>query len=236
MLQFIRCASLLILLHMLIACQPSTRKSAGELAELRIPAASQVYVIDSSASLLVVKVYKAGSLAKLGHNHVISSRDLQGEVYLSEVPESSAVEIRLPVATLDVDLPEMRAAAGAAFAAELDAAAVQGTRQNLLGERQLDAVNAPRIILRSRTIEGAYPEFMLTADLAFRTHISRVAIPVSIKRTGDQLVVSGAFKLAQTSFGMEPFSVMMGALQVQDELEIEFTLVAASKLATRYSN
>jgi hypothetical protein len=139
----------------------------------------------------------------------------------------------LPVATLDVDLPEMRAAAGAAFAAELDAAAVQGTRQNLLGERQLDAVNAPRIILRSRTIEGAYPEFKITADLAFRTHISSVAIPVSIKRTGDQLLVSGAFKLAQTSFGMEPFSVMLGALQVQDELEIEFTLVAASEITKR---
>jgi hypothetical protein len=39
---------------------------------------------------------------------------------------------------------------------------------------------------------------------------------------------SGSVALRQTALGLVPFSVMLGALQVQDELTVKFRLVAVS--------
>jgi len=215
-----------VLLLLLTACQPVAMRDGQALKDLTVPAGAELYVIDPRASLLLVKVYKAGTLAKLGHNHVISSRDLQGEIYLTASPEQTALEIRLPVTTLDIDLPEMRRQAGAEFSGELDPQAISGTRENLLGAEQLDATNAPQIIMRSRQVSGADQSFVVTADLAFRTHINSITVPVQVEFSPQQINVSGAFRLAQTDFGLQPFSVMLGALQVQDELDIEFSIVA----------
>jgi hypothetical protein len=35
-------------------------------------------------------------------------------------------------------------------------------------------------------------------------------------------------KLRQSALGLKPFSIMLGALQVQDEFTVKFTLVAAT--------
>lgn len=216
----------------LLACQPTVTRQIPEavLDKLRIAPNSTRYTIDSQASLLVVKVYRDGQLASLGHNHVISSRDLQGEIYLAESIRDTAFEIRLPVATLDIDSPALRAAAGDDFSGELDADAISGTRSNLLGEQQLDVASWPEIVLRSRAIDSAPPDFIVKVDMAFQTHISSIAVPVQLEISGDQLKVAGTFTILQTEFGMQPFSVMMGALQVRNAIDVEFHIVALARL------
>ena len=51
-------------------------------------------------------------------------------------------------------------------------------------------------------------------------------IPVAIEREDGHVVARGSLQLNQTDFGMTPFSVGGGAIQVADTLEIRFEIVA----------
>jgi hypothetical protein len=53
-----------------------------------------------------------------------------------------------------------------------------------------------------------------------------VVVPTTIVMTGERLTASGEFDILQTDFGMKPFSVVLGALEVQDRLHVRFNLEA----------
>ena len=225
-----RPVALLVLLVCLQGCQgPVSRESSVvDRAALDIDPTARRFRLLPDQSRLLVLVYRDGRLANLGHNHVISSDDLQGEIYLADKLQSSAFEIRVPVVTMAVDLPQNRADAGDDFPGELDPDAISGTRANMLGEQQLDASTWPEIIMRSRRVEGALPELTVQVEIAVRNHIHAMAIPVKAVVSGERITVTGSFQLNQTDLGMQPFSVMMGALQVRDQLDIQFSITAVA--------
>ncbi len=218
---------LLLLLFSLFACAPAVKRPPAGPPPPAPPAAdARLYTVDSEASTLRVLVYRGGPLASLGHNHVISSRALAGSVWLGRDPHAVVFELRLPLTQLEVDRPELRAAEGADFPGELDPAAIAGTRENMLGERLLDAARFPEIRLRSRKVRGQAPNFILDIDVELRGQWHSITVPAGLSRSGDSLTASGAFRLRQTELGLEPFSVMLGALRVQDELRIRYRIVA----------
>jgi hypothetical protein len=222
-----------LLLSVLQGCQkPVSREtSIADMAPLDIAPAAQRFQVLPDQSQLIVLVYRDGRLANLGHNHVISSADLQGEIYLAEAIQNTAFEIRLPVTSLDVDLPQYRSDAGEDFPGTLDQDAVSGTRRNMLSEQQLNAPIWPEIILRSREVQGTLSEITVQIDIAVRSHIHTLKVPVHIVLAGNRITAIGNFQILQTDLGLEPFSVMMGALKVQDKLDIRFTLVAEADKA-----
>ena len=82
-------------------------------------------------------------------------------------------------------------------------------------------------VLLSEKIAGAGNGSLLaTTRINVRGQDYRVDIPLQLKRSDDELVASGEFKLQQSALGLTPFSVMMGALRVQDEMTVRFLLVA----------
>ena len=56
------------------------------------------------------------------------------------------------------------------------------------------------------------------------SHIVRLA--ASFELAGDLLSISGTLPLKQSELGLTPFSALMGALQVQDEMRVRFHIVA----------
>jgi hypothetical protein len=56
-----------------------------------------------------------------------------------------------------------------------------------------------------------------------------VQVPVRIAAEGAKLTASGEFDILQTEFGIKPFSVALGALEVQDKLHIKFSVVAEKR-------
>ena len=219
---------LIFLAPMLQSCQsPAPRDaSVAVLAPLEIAPTARRFRLRSDQSHLLVLVYRDGRLANLGHNHVISSDGLQGEIYFTDDLSNSAFEVRLPVTTMEVDLPQNRAEAGDDFPGELAPDAVSGTRANMLGDQQLDAEAWPEIILRSRRVRGTLPDIVVQVEVAVRSHVHAMEIPMRVVVSDEQITVTGRFQINQTDLGMEPFSVMMGALKVRDQLDIQFSLVA----------
>jgi polyisoprenoid-binding protein YceI len=184
------------------------------------------YHVDAARSWLTIRVFRGGALAAAGHNHVIAAHDLQGEVDRAPRLEASRVSLRIPVAQLTVDEPALRAQAGAEFAAEVPDPAREGTKRNLLGAALLDAGRFPLLRLDSTQVAAAPGGVRLTLRAQVRNATSTFDVPVTLEVQGTELVASGAVELRQSQLGLTPFSVMMGALQVQDAMQVQFRLVA----------
>jgi polyisoprenoid-binding protein YceI len=193
------------------------------------------YEIVAQASLLTILVYRGGALASAGHNHVIASHDLGGTIYVPAAIRDSSFEIHVPVATLTVDEAELRAQQPAAeFPVDVSASAKEGTRHNMLGEALLDAQHSPEIVLRSLQLTAAGADagadsgtVQAQVQSSLRGQLHTFTVPVRYRLAADgALEASGEFPLRQSELGLTPFSAMLGALQVQDEMRISFRIVA----------
>jgi hypothetical protein len=191
-----------------------------------IPAGSRRFVIDPDQSVVSIRVYRAGPLARLGHNHVVTSGDESGYAWLGQSPGDCGFQLRLPVAALVVDDPDARRQAGADFAASVPDDAREGTRRNMLSQAVLDEEHYPWITVRADRLEGAWSGLSATVTIAIRDARPTVAVPLEILREGGRLSAHGTVSLRQSDLGLVPFSVAGGAIQVADSLEIEFTVVA----------
>jgi polyisoprenoid-binding protein YceI len=184
------------------------------------------YRIAADQSTLHVLVYRGGTMAQLGHNHVISSATISGEVWLDESLAKSGFNLVLPVNDLIVDDAQARTAEGTDFQAKVSDDARAGTRRNMLKLELLDGEHYPTIHLRSVIMTGWRDAPEVTASITIKDQTREVVVPVQLTIAAHTLKVVGQFDIRQSDFGITPFSVMMGALQVQDQFKIKFELVA----------
>jgi hypothetical protein len=56
-----------------------------------------------------------------------------------------------------------------------------------------------------------------------------VLVPATVREDGGRLTASGEFAIKQTDFGITPFTVALGALQVLDQLRIKFSVVCVKE-------
>jgi len=196
------------------------------------------YEVDPGASLLTVLVYRGGTLASAGHNHVIASHQLNGAVYVPAEPLQASFEVHVPVDTLTVDEKELRARElSPDFPPEVPDSARQGTRRNMLGPELLDAANHPQLVLRALGVQrpaGGDSSHVLARVLTeVRGQQHAVEVPVSYHLEGSTLEITAQFPLRQTDLGLTPFTAMLGALAVQDEMRVRLKLVAHAAAAPR---
>lgn len=214
----------------LVAGCPTRPRDVGTPPPQRVEPAPQAvgrpYEVDSAQSLLTIQVYRAGTFARMGHNHVIASHELTGRVSVAEDLSRSSFDLSFPVTTLTIDEPELRTQAGEDFPPGVPDSAKEGTRKNLLGEALLDAERYPVIRLTSAGIEGSAPDLTATVTVSIKDQVKTVVVPVHYESQPEQIVVTGELPLKQTDLGLKPFSVMMGALEVLDDMKVGFRLVA----------
>lgn len=176
-------------------------------------------------SLLAVRVNKdEGTLfSGWSHNHAIRAKRFDAKASLD--PESGActVEIRVPVAELEVDPPALRRRFG--LEGELDADDREEIRENMLDPDQLDAKRYPSIALRSErcTLEGK----RLRLKGRFELRGQSRAVEVELDRTRDERGrdrFTGAFDIKGSEYGLEPYSAGLGAVKNADEMTIHLEL------------
>lgn len=192
------------------------------------PAGAAVYALDPARSRLEARVYRAGPLARLGHNHVVTAAGAIGRAWVGATPADSGFEITVPVASLVVDDPAARAAAGSDFDGEVPASAREGTRANMTRPEVLDVAAYPTITLRCAGLLGDWSSPLAPLDVTLRGVTRRIEVPLAIERTTTTLTARGQFTLRQTDFGVTPFSVAGGAIQVADEVVLSFDAVAVA--------
>ena len=210
---------------LVVGCRapPPAHTQAGAAAG---PAGATPFRLDADATQLWLYLHADGPLAKVGHTHVISSHALRGTIWLHPDPGHSACDFQLPVAGFVVDDPQERTAAGGEFAEPLDEAARTGTREHMLGDRQLDAQRYPVVLMRCRQVATAADSVTVELAVTLRDREALLPVPVKWRRSGNVLQADGEFSFKQSDLGLEPYSLLFGALRVADEIHARFRLVA----------
>lgn len=180
------------------------------------------YELVPDASWLRLRVYKTGPLARFGHDHVIASGALYGQIVRAPTLSDSAFVLRLPLSQLVVDDPDARRAEGPEFAKDIPEKDRAGTKQNMLGDKLLNAANFPDIVLTSRSVSPAAAEVGVT--VAGAEHV--VSFPYELTETEDQIIIQGQTELTHAQLGLEPFSALGGALRVREDIGLRYYLVA----------
>jgi hypothetical protein len=204
--------------------EPATPPAVGALPPP--PSGVPVYRIDGGHSELRLLVYRAGPMAKFGHNHVMVNEAVSGWVAAADGVSGASLSLGIPVAAFVVDDAAARAAEGADFSEEVAGEAREGTRHNMLSERCLDGDRYPSITLTSRSVTLVDGKPVATLAVNVAGHESTQVVPFMLTMTSDRVSASGSFVLRQSDLGLVPFGILLGALQVQNDITVKFNLVA----------
>jgi hypothetical protein len=177
-----------------------------------------VFRIDAASSLVVIEVRRGGSLARLGHDHVVASHDVRGYV----APGEGRSDLYVRLESLVVDEPELRAEAG--LDTQPTADDIAGTRRNMLNG--LRAAEHPFARVSIARGAAAGPGDALSVTITLNGTTRTLQVPVQLDVRDDAVSVAGRLSFRQTDFGIEPLSVLGGALQVQDAVNLRFDIRA----------
>lgn len=169
--------------------------------------------VAESGNVLRILVFRAGSAARLGHNHVLEAADLRVDW------PAAGPELRFRLDALAIDPPALRERLGPAFASSVDDAARAGTRANLL--KALDAAAHPEVVVRTLQQLGEGGRRAVEAEITLHGVSRRqwFVAEVQGQRARGELVIR------QSDFGIQPFTVLGGLLAVQDALVVQFELI-----------
>ena len=158
------------------------------------------HTIGPSNGSLKVKTGKEGAAAKMGHNLVLVVNSWEATV---EGGDSPSIKLTADPGSVEVESGE----GGAKPLGDKDKADIKKT----IGSKVL---GSSEISFTSSEVTDSQAK----GDLSIAGSSSDVTIPISV--SGDK--ISGSTTLNQKDFGIKPFSTMMGALKVKDQVTVEF--------------
>ncbi|MDM0074059.1 YceI family protein [Variovorax sp. J2P1-59] len=224
-----------IALVMLVAgCAPAMRTTApaptlatrsapdgfpGRRYEEAAARGKSIYRVDPERSLVSILVRRGGSLAHLGHDHVVASRGVQGYVARDE----GTADLFVPLADLSVDEPALRAESR--LDTQPTESDIAGTRSNML-DKVLETQRFPFALIHISSREKTPTGSRLGVAITLHGVSRSFDVPVHMETSPDEMSVAGTLELKQSDFGIVPFSILGGAMQVQDRLSLRFTIRA----------
>jgi len=178
-----------------------------------------VFRVDPAGSLVVIEVRRAGSLARLGHDHVVASHEVEG--YLA--PEEGRADLYVALGRLTVDEPVLRAEAG--FDSQPSASDIEGTRANML-EKVLEAEKFPFALIQIRGANTRQRDGTLPVEITLHGIARTLQARVRIDADTGGMNVTGSLSFDQTDFGITPYSLLGGAIAVGNRLDLRFRIPA----------
>jgi polyisoprenoid-binding protein YceI len=181
---------------------------------------ARTYTIVSSESSFWVFAGKSGLFSALAHDHEIGVKSFSGRVV---VPEAGASGGSLE---LEIDAKSL---------AVLDKKVSEGDRKKIFDAMHNDVLESAKhqkISFKSvsvsdvkQTGDNAY-SLTLNGDLTLHGVTKRIAVPVALTITPQQLRAAGKYALKQTDYGIKPYSAAGGTIKVKNEVIINFSIVA----------
>ena len=217
------------LLLLLTACtQPvpiADETAAPPLPEASYADAAQsgaaVYRLVPQQSLILVRVGRAGTMQRLGHEHAVASEDVHGLVEINDDPAGSRAHVVLPIRNLIVDRPAYRQRLELDTGPSADDVAKTYTNMLKVFEPQL----YPWVEARARLAAEEGGQAILAVSLMLHGASFDYLMPVDLEVDAEQLTVSGRATVKHSEFDVTPFAAAGGLVRVADTMEVEFRLV-----------
>src|SRR5881397_1579981 len=174
-----------------------------------------VFRVDPRESLVVIEVRRAGSLARLGHDHVVASHEVGGYV----APDEGRADLYVALWRLAVDEAALRTEAG--FDTQPAESDVEGTRANMLG-KVLEAEKFPFALIRVSGADASQRDVTLSVEITLHGSTRTLRAPARIDAAAGEMSVIGRLSFDQTDFGITPYSLLGGAIAVKNGVELRF--------------
>lgn len=216
---------------MLAACaaQPNAPQPAGPADLVLAPYRAAlgkwpVYQVDAGRSRADVVVRRAGSLRTFGHDHVLTVRSIEGYVMLGD-PAAAGSRADLVVGLTDIVIDDAAARSVYRLDTEPSEADIAGTGRNLHDE-VLETATWPRARIGITITEPGSNPARCEVTLEVKDTYYTMPVDVWLDYDDSELRARGLFDLRQSDIGIEPFSLLGGALSVSDRIEISFLIGA----------
>ena len=169
---------------------------------------------------IYVHVFKAGSL---GHEHAVVGRVKEGVIHLGATQNAGHVVADLT--SFVADLEYARKLLG--LPGETDADTQKKVTANMLGKEVLDVLQFPTAtgtitsarLLQQRSTNGL-PQYLLEGELSLHGVTKKMSVVAEAVEQNGWVRLRGHVSLKQSDFGMQPYTAMLGAIGVADQLEL----------------
>lgn len=158
----------------------------------------------------------------LGHVHGVEGRLKSGSVMLTGAQPGNLV---IDMQSFDADTPAGRAAFG--LADDIDLGTRQKVNENMKGVEVLNVAKFPEARLENikltatgKTSTRKLPEYTLEGDFTLQQTTRKITATCDLEEKNGWQHLRGLFKIRQTDYGIKPFSRVLGAVGVKDELLI----------------
>lgn len=178
-----------------------------------------VFRVDSPESLVVIEVRRGGSLARLGHDHVVASHEVGGYVAQDE----GRADLYVQLERFEVDEAALRAEAG--FDTQPTESDIEGTRANML-EKVLEADKFPFALVRVSGVDARQRDVTLSLAITLHGATRTLQAPAQVDVDAGEMSVTGRLSFDQTDFGITPYSLLGGAIAVQNRVDLRFRIRA----------
>jgi polyisoprenoid-binding protein YceI len=168
----------------------------------------------AAASSLRVWTYKEGLLSKVAHDLCIEATSFQAPVTLDG--RRFTVDVTVPVRALRV-LGQVKDG----LVSPLSEKDHREIESNITGKHVLDADRAPDVRF---TGQGDLDAKRVDGKLTLRGSTQPLSFPITVREQDGKLVVEGEVRFKQTTFGIKPYSALLGALKVQDEVRVSWSV------------
>jgi len=122
-----------------------------------------------------------------------------------------------------VDEAALRAEAG--FDTQPTEPDIEATRANML-EKVLEAEKFPFALVRVSGANASQRDVTLSVAITLHGHVRTLQVPAEIEADAEKMSVTGRFSFDQTDFGITPYSLLGGAIAVQNRVDLRFRIVA----------
>jgi polyisoprenoid-binding protein YceI len=171
-----------------------------------------VWTLDASDGELLVHTGVTGRAARMGHRLTISMRRWRATVkWAADEPVA---------AKLTVDVNSLEVLRGDGGVTPLSGSEKSLVRSNAL--RSLEAGRFPQISFEADSIDKSADGYRLSGRLQIHGTTREQEIDLGTTDLGDSWRMSTQVGVRQSDFGVKPYSLLMGALKVADEVTVSF--------------
>jgi polyisoprenoid-binding protein YceI len=165
------------------------------------------YRLGPENGTLLVRTSRRGAISKVGHDLLIEVTAWGATVDMAADPRQSVLELEANPSSLRV-----REGTGGIQALSDD------DRTGINGRIVKEILKGMEIVFRSRSVEpGGGGRWTVAGDL----ELAGAANPVTFElRVSDDGHVSASATVTQSGWGIKPYTTMLGALKVADDVEV----------------
>jgi len=158
----------------------------------------------------------------VGHEHAIEGKLKSGEIITQQGQPGKVV---FDMRSFDADTLVARKYLG--LEGETDAATRKKVNESMLGHEILDVAKYPEARLENISLKSTgkktkrdLPEYILEGDFVLHETKRHIEVRCDVEHKDGWNHVRGGFKILQSDYGIKPFSKMLGAVGVKDQLVI----------------